>query len=60
MRAANLQGFSPEQQLLLLDHAQQRVSALPLARQHLVLQGIAQDRRALDPPPPSSAPPPAL
>ena len=60
MRAASLNGFSPDQQLLLLEHAQRRVSALPLTRQRLVQQGIAQDRRALDPPPPSSAPPPAL
>ena len=35
MRAASLNGFSPEQ-LLLLDHAQRRVSAQPLARQRLV------------------------
>ena len=60
MRAASLDGFSPEQQLLLLQHAQQRVSALPPPRQRLVLQGIVHDLRALDLPPSSSAPPPAL
>ena len=60
MRAASLSGFSPEQQLLLLEHAQRRVPALPPPRQHLVLQGIVHDRRALDLPPSSSAPPPAL
>ncbi len=36
MRAASLNGFSPEQQILLLDHAQRQVSAQPLARQRLV------------------------
>ena len=35
MRAASLNSFSPEQ-LLLLEHAQRRVSGLPLARQRLV------------------------
>ena len=33
-------GFSPEQQLLLLDHSQQRVSALPLARLSTHIQPI--------------------
>jgi len=45
MRAANLQGFPPDLQSQLLDHAQSIMHRCPPNRQGLILRGLQRDRR---------------
>jgi hypothetical protein len=45
MRAATLQGFSPDLQSQLLDLAQTIMHRSPLERHSLILRGLQRDRR---------------